>query len=446
MPVFNLHLLDYRGLGIGRRVREHRLRKGYTLADLAQRIGMSQAKLSNIETEKTSLDLAELVQIAQVLEVSLPAFVPRGRLSHYFVKRGAELKTERPIARPLLGPEPGPAMHHNKFWPLAEPFVGKHMEPLAVQIHPLGDDELRFICHDHEEFMFVLRGTVETRLRTNDGLSVQQLRPGDCMYFRSNLPHCHRSLSSEPADTLTVIYSLRGAIDPNDGEPGSAGPRFFRRGIYGDPVREAAEKIALLRRSRGLTLAALARNVGLSARQLAAVESGEKAPDLHLLLHLAREFRRPLEYFFATTVESQPHHFIQRAADIAKVPVSQRKGSAGSSGGDAHVFRRLASGFLDAGMHPYYVQVRSGHADGMITHEHHGQEFIYVLDGELELVTFVENEEVVEPLRAGDSVFLESSVPHLLRSQARNPFSTTSAEVIDVFWSPLGESYLFEPQ
>jgi quercetin dioxygenase-like cupin family protein len=76
-------------------------------------------------------------------------------------------------------------------------------------------------------------------------------------------------------------------------------------------------------------------------------------------------------------------------------------------------------------------------------HEHHGHEFIYVLDGELELTTYIEQELVTVDLRGGDACYIDSSVPHLVRARTRNPFSETSAQVLDVFWSPLGEKYLF---
>jgi oxalate decarboxylase/phosphoglucose isomerase-like protein (cupin superfamily) len=66
-----------------------------------------------------------------------------------------------------------------------------------------------------------------------------------------------------------------------------------------------------------------------------------------------------------------------------------------------------------------------------------------VLDGELELTTYIEQELVTVELRPGDSCYIDSSVPHLVRAQTRNPFSETSAQVLDVFWSPLGEKYLF---
>lgn len=441
MPVFSSHLVDYKGLGIGRRIREERQRKGYTLRQLAEKIAVSEAKLSNIETSKVSLDLGELAQIAKALDVPLPSFFPPDRVYHYFIKHGDELAAENPIVRHLIGPEDGPPTHHNPVWPLAKPFVGKHMEPLRAQIRRLPDEQMHFIGHDHEEFMFVLRGEVETLLKTNEGLIVERLRPGDCIYFCSNLPHCHRSPSQEPAETLNVIYSLRGAIDPDDGELRSVGRQYYRRGVYADATKEAAEKIALLRRSHGVTLSELARDLGVGPRQLAEIESGEKAPSIELLLGLARQFRRPIEYFFATTLDSQPYYFVQRAREIDRLPIRHRKSPV--SGNNFNIFRPLAAGFTNRGMHPYYVQVKTTNPQSQTPHEHHGQEFIYILDGEVDLVTYTGDQEIIEPLRAGDSVFLESSVPHLLRARSLNPYADTCAEVLDVFWSPLGEAYLF---
>jgi len=58
-------------------------------------------------------------------------------------------------------------------------------------------------------------------------------------------------------------------------------------------------------------------------------------------------------------------------------------------------------------------------------------------------MTFAGEQEVTEILRPGDTCYLDSTVPHLVRGRSRNPYSDTSAEVLDVFWSPLGEQYLF---
>jgi transcriptional regulator with XRE-family HTH domain/quercetin dioxygenase-like cupin family protein len=308
---------------------------------------------------------------------------------------------------------------------------------------PLPDESLHYIGHDHEEFMFVLRGEVETLLKTNDGLVRKHLRAGDCIYFRSNLPHCHRSATLEPAETLNVIHSMRGAIDPGDGELRGDGRRFYRRGVYTDATREAAEKILLLRRSNGATLAELARAIGIGVRQLGEIENGEKAVDVEILLRLARHFRRPIEYFFATTIEAQPSYFIQRGEETQQLPVHRSKADL-AKGRESHIYYPLSLGFKERGLHPYYVQVKASSADEAVLYAHHGQEFIYVLDGELEFITKASGAEVVETLRPGDSVFLESSIPHLMRGRSRNPFTSTTAQLIYVLWSPLGEAYLFD--
>jgi transcriptional regulator with XRE-family HTH domain len=346
-----------------------------------------------------------------------------------------------PIARELIGVEPGRQRHHNPVWALADPFVGKHLEPVVAQIQPLADEDIHFIGHDHEEFMFVLTGEVETMLKTNDGIVKERFKPGDCLYFRSHLPHCHRSVTKEPALTLNLMYSLRGAIDADGSEFGPSGHQFYRRGAYENVVEEAAEKIALLRRSRGWTLADVAATLGIGVRQLAQIERGERAPDVELMLRMARTFRRPIEYFFATTLERRPHYFVQRGYDIPSVPPRHRRVFPEDT---ETVFQPLAAGFPERGMHPYYIQLANTNV-AMKPHGHHGQGFVYILDGALELVMYAGEDEITEHLRSGDAVFLESSVPHTFRGRSQNPFAATSANIIDVFWSPLGEEYLFEP-
>src|SRR5262249_51524059 len=156
MPVYSSHLLDYQGLQVCDRIREERQRKGHTLRQMARRLGISPAQLSKIETGRTTLDLAKLQQIAGALEVPLSSLFPRGREYHYLIRRGEHVSSEKPMARELMGPEPGPRVHHNPVWPLAERFVGKHIEPVMAEIRPLAEKDLHFIGHDHEEFMFVL--------------------------------------------------------------------------------------------------------------------------------------------------------------------------------------------------------------------------------------------------------------------------------------------------
>lgn len=413
-----------------------------TLRQVASGVGFSEATLSNIETDKVAPNLDQLAKVAGALGVKLSALLPRSQVSHYLLKRGEMFKGEAPVARKLVGSERGPATHHNLVWSLADLYVGKHMDPTYVHVHPLADEDVFFIAHDHEEFMFVLSGNVETQLKTNDELVTLKLGAGDCLYFRSNLPHCHRSLDATPAETLFVMYSLRAPIDPFDGELDSSERNFYRRGVYADAGREAGEKIGLLRRSHGLTLSELAGELDLGSRTLADIEHGDRPPTVDLLMRLARRFRRPIEYFFSTTLESRPYYFLQRAADMARLP-GQQPLFAGSR--RMHEYMSLASGFSDPGMHPYYVRLENNVLSGRELIHHHGQQFVYVLDGEMEFVTGAEDRgTVVERLNPGDSIFFESSVPYALNGKSRNPYASAGAEILNVFWTPAGVPALFE--
>lgn len=308
-----------------------------------------------------------------------------------------------------------------------------------AEIHPLPESGLHFIGHDHEEFVFVMSGEVESLLKTDHGLVKERLVAGDCMYFRSYLPHCHRSTGSSPARTLNVMYSLR-AIDSDDAELGTAEHQFFRRGVHADLASEAAEKIALMRRTRGWGLRDVARAADVAPRYLAQVERGERPVSLDLLLRLAHIFRRPIEYFFAATIEKGPSHFIERRKVRPGSPQLPR--GEGLEPQPAPLYRPLAAGFHDRGMHPYHVQVTDAAEHQPALHEHRGQEFVYVLDGEIEFVTIFEEREITEVLGPGDALFLDSGVPHLINGRPRNPFSDTAAELLTVYWSPLGGEYL----
>jgi mannose-6-phosphate isomerase-like protein (cupin superfamily) len=135
---------------------------------------------------------------------------------------------------------------------------------------------------------------------------------------------------------------------------------------------------------------------------------------------------------------------VQRARDLEQVPSSTRRTPVEREHApQSKTCQQLATTIPARHMFPCLIRLLNVQIENLTMHEHHGQEFIYVLDGELELTTYVEQELVTVDLRPGDSCYLDSTVPHLVRARTRNPFSETSAQVLDVFWSPLGEKYLF---
>jgi transcriptional regulator with XRE-family HTH domain/uncharacterized cupin superfamily protein len=443
LPVYTTAVSDYSQLRLGQTIREHRKRRGWTLQDLASRVPMSVAGLSEIENEKAVLDLERLVAIADVLGVRPDSMFPKNPSRHFQVMRRATIDALPPSPLKLLDRSSGTiTAHHNLMRPLADEFVGKHIEPFHIEVLAVPDADIRFIMHHHEEFFFVLRGEVECLIKTPEGPVRETLGAGDCMYLRSNLPHCIRALGGQPAYTIDVVHSPYSGADSEHGDTAI----YFKDGIQ-SLTEQIADQIAALGKARGLSTTDFARELDISVRRLADVERGRRPVSIDLLLRACQRFRKPLEYFLSRTIVDPPFYFIQRASTIGQLPVQTRRRLVDK--GWAHTqFRSLAAGFSPRGMYPYYVKThyvktRDPGPDDITLHEHHGQEFVYVLSGEVTLITVLDGKRVCETLTAGETCFLDSTVPHRFVGEGLSLYDDSSAELIDVYWCPLGESYLF---
>lgn len=438
MPVYSNLESEYSEVGLGARVRALRKARGWTLQDLSSRLSLSIASLSTLENDKASVDVERLVAICNVLGVLPEELLPKGTSNHYHIERREAIRSASAATlRVVDHGRGGQTPYHNLLHPLAEPFVGKHIEPFQIEIRPVHDDDLRFIAHHHEEFFVVLRGEVECLVKTPTGMVREILQAGDCISFWSFLPHCLRSTTDEPASSVHVMCSAQGSADSERANGPSADIVYFRDMSTRSLTQQIAEKLSAMRRARGMSLADFAREVEIGARQLAEIERGRKPVSVRFLLKLCRTFRKPLEHFLAgaTTVPS-PYHGVVRARDIQRLPRRTRRQA--HTGEADHEFRSLAGDFAGRGMHPYYVRTLPRQNRPMALHEHHGQEFVFVLRGSVALQTIQDGRRVRRELAAGDACFIDSAVPHCFQGTGFGP-----SELIDVFWTGLGEDYLF---
>ena len=60
-------------------LKEHRLAKGMTQAQLAKAIGRHQPFITSIEQNQRRVDIVELVEIADILDIDIAALVKRLR-------------------------------------------------------------------------------------------------------------------------------------------------------------------------------------------------------------------------------------------------------------------------------------------------------------------------------------------------------------------------------
>ena len=442
MPVYSSHLLRYEELKLGERIRAARQQRGMTLKELATRVESSAARLSQIENDHLRLDVEDVVAFATALDVSLDEFIPPDVSQPYQIVRDADVRG-RPLRPTLMAAPHGSdavTLRHG-FWPLADLFVGRHLEPMLGLIEHVPEKDLQFCYHHEEEFTFALRGRLEFRIKTPAGERCEELARGDCIYFRSHLPHSFRSLDPEPAESLHVFCAPSASSEA--GIDRVAYQAIAYDGRTGQP--QVGEKLRLLREVQGWTPERVAHAAGLAERQVQRIERGERTMPLDAVLRLARAFGKPLREVVGLTVQREPYYVVQRSNEIPSIPSRRRHTPVERPSAPASkTCQPLVGGFSPRGMYPCFLRLLNVGLETLTMHEHHGQEFLYVLEGELELTTYSGEQQVREVLRAGDSCYIDSTVPHLLRSWTRNPYSETSAEVIDVFWCPLGEAYLFE--
>lgn len=431
MPVYTEVEGEYQTLGVGTRIRQMRKQRGVTLSEMARQLSISIGSLSAIENDNLTLDVGLFLAIAQALEAPTEKLLPLSVTRHFHIMRRGWLEEHPPAAIKVIDRARGKSTsYHNRLWPLAQPFVGKYIEPYAAKIECIAGDQLRFITHHHEEFVYVLQGQVECLIKTPDGLQAEQLSPGDCIYFWSYLPHVTRSLGSGPALCLHLVHSPHEPADSEFYNDPTGGLYLIDTSSHKDVMEQIIGRVISIRQRHGLSLAECATALGISVRRLRKIESGEAALSIELLLRLCRTFRKPREYFLASTLVERPFSLVTRAAEI-----ENQEGTPDLTQSFHNaVFKPLSNEFRSRGMQPYLIQLRKSDAPSSQLQSLAGQLFVYVLAGAVKLRTQCNGELVDEMLFAGDSCFTDSSFPHQFDDASFHPHDAGS-KVIAVEWS-----------
>jgi DNA-binding transcriptional MerR regulator/uncharacterized RmlC-like cupin family protein len=153
-----------------------------------------------------------------------------------------------------------------------------------------------------------------------------------------------------------------------------------------------------LRAKRRLSLAHVARSVGISVGFLSALERSQMSGSVGTLRKLARFYKTNILDFFDAT-----------GASSRQVRPEQRKVL---EAGDGVRMELLAWGNTVMEPHLFRVAPDAGSGD---SYTHDGEEFLYVLRGAL--VITLEKKEY--RLKAGDSFYFESATPHHWKNPGR---------------------------
>lgn len=150
-----------------------------------------------------------------------------------------------------------------------------------------------------------------------------------------------------------------------------------------------------VRRQRGLTLAGLAQQTGLTKSYLSKIERRQSTPSIAVAVKVARALDVDVAQLFSEQSDEEKIA-LDRAAD---------------RGADRERYRAMATGLLGKSMSPFLVRPTSRTAPD--SHPlHSGQEFVFVHAGTVEL----EYGDRTWELTTGDSAYFDASISHRIRS------------------------------
>ena len=171
-----------------------------------------------------------------------------------------------------------------------------------------------------------------------------------------------------------------------------------------DKQVNVGERVRAVREGRGLSLQDISMRTDMDVSILKKIEEGSVAPPLGTVIKLAKALEMKMGYFISG---EQDRPFTIVRGDERKV-VSRYDSKRGKHYG--YEYESLAPHKKDRHMEPFLVTLVPADTEEERS-AHDGQEFIYVLDGTME----VRLGEEIHLLDPGDAIYYDSTVPHLVK-------------------------------
>ena len=164
-------------------------------------------------------------------------------------------------------------------------------------------------------------------------------------------------------------------------------------------------KIKGIRESKNISIEEVSERSGLSTEQINSIETDQNLPSLGPLIKIARALGVRLGTFLDDSDALGP--IVCRAADREKD--SSISFSNGASDARKHMeYHPLAQQKAGRHMEPFVIDINPEENPDFQLSAHEGEEFIYVMQGEVEIVYGKETYN----LKEGDAIFYDSIVNH----------------------------------
>jgi quercetin dioxygenase-like cupin family protein len=169
-----------------------------------------------------------------------------------------------------------------------------------------------------------------------------------------------------------------------------------------DTASGFGDKLLRLRESHGWSRESLAQSTGQSPEFIEQCETDEISPSVSFLLRLSRTLNVDPSTFLhesekATIRDQRTQQFVKRTGNYS--------------------YQTLTPGTENEHLRSFMVTIESKQVHKPVAYKHEGEEYIYVMEGDLELTLGGK----VHKLKQHESIHFNSETPHKLRSLSDEP-------------------------
>ncbi len=199
---------------IADRIRELRLISGLSIAEMAERTGISESEYEECENGNRNLSIAFLYHCVLIFGVDMSDILegksPKLR-SYALTRRGEGQRIEE--AHNMVG------------YNLASGFRNRIALPLYMDMkyhEGAENDKIELVTHEGQECDIVITGQMKIQI----GEHTEVLNPGDCIYYDSGTPHGMVAVGGEDCSFYAIVLRNQAA---REGEQAAASSSVTKR-------------------------------------------------------------------------------------------------------------------------------------------------------------------------------------------------------------------------
>ncbi|MEW5723068.1 MAG: cupin domain-containing protein [Thermodesulfobacteriota bacterium] len=178
------------GMDLGLRIKELRLKKGFSQTELARLVGVTPSTISQVESNLICPSLPALMKMAEVLLVEVSSFFRESQA----LRTKLVFDPDEALAARLPALDEG-VISARRLTPID---LDVKIEPFLLEIPPGQSLGSHFFFHKGEEMGYVLSGKCEMRIESKS----YELKPGQVVYLTAQTPSSWKNHGDQPARLL----------------------------------------------------------------------------------------------------------------------------------------------------------------------------------------------------------------------------------------------------